>query len=147
MAASMRIINDKVYGLANGIDDETKKIDAKNAKVVDTLAVNANVIDAHSIATIPRDADIHCHIASPKVNVSRKRQSEDHLYDIHTSTSFTRSGSRNKVPSAFAKAYCYANFDYTTAKQAAEKKAYIPHTQFRSLWCQTNFVATHFATF
>lgn len=93
MAASMCIINDKVYGLANDID-----IDVNNAKVVGTVADNASVLDAQSISTMAYSVNIRCRIDDPIVNTVRKHQSEDHPHDVHTSTPLARSGSNNTVP-------------------------------------------------
>ncbi len=63
MAASIRIINGKVYDPANNIDGEIKEICIKDGKVVDSVDDDAVVIDAQGMAVMPGGIDIHCHIA------------------------------------------------------------------------------------
>ena len=72
MAASIRIINGRVYDPANNIDGEVKDICISNGKVVDSVADDATVIDAHGMVVMPGAVDIHCHIAGSKVNAARK---------------------------------------------------------------------------
>ncbi len=128
MAASMRIINGRVYDPSNNIDGELKEICIKDGKVVDTVDPDATVIDANGMVVMPGGVDIHCHIAGPKVNAARKLQPEDHRHDVHPATPFTRSGTGGTVPSTFATGYRYATLGYTTAMEAAVTPIGARHT-------------------
>jgi formylmethanofuran dehydrogenase subunit A len=128
MAASIRIINGRVYDPANNIDGEVKDICIKDGKVVESVADDATVIDAQGMVIMPGAVDIHCHIAGPKVNAARKLQPEDHRHDVHPSTPFTRSGTGGTVPSTFATGYRYATLGYTTAMEAAVTPIGARHT-------------------
>lgn len=128
MAASMRIINGKVYDPANGIDGEIKEICIKDGNIVESVADDATVIDAQGMVIMPGAVDIHCHIAGTKVNSARKLQPEDHRHDVHPGTPFTRSGTGGTVPSTFATGYRYATLGYTTAMEAAATPIGARHT-------------------
>ena len=128
MAASMRIINGRVYDPANNIDGEIKELCIKDGKIVDSVADDATVIDAQGMVVMPGGVDIHCHIAGPKVNAARKLQPEDHRHDVHPATPFTRSGTGGTVPSTFATGYRYATLGYTTAMEAAVTPIGARHT-------------------
>ncbi len=128
MASAMRIINGRVYDPANNIDGEVKELCIEDGKIVDSVADDATVIDAHGMVIMPGGVDIHCHIAGPKVNAARKLQPEDHRHDVHPATPFTRSGSGGTVPSTFATGYRYATLGYTTAMEAAVTPIGARHT-------------------
>ena len=128
MAASMRIINGRVYDPANDIDGEIKEICIKDGKVVESVGDDAVVIDANGMVIMPGGVDIHCHIAGPKVNAARKLQPEDHRHDVHPATPFTRSGTGGTTPSTFATGYRYATLGYTTAMEAAVTPIGARHT-------------------
>ena len=128
MATSLRIINGRVYDPANNIDGEIKEICIEDGRIVDSVADDATVIDAKGMVIMPGGVDIHCHIAGPKVNMARKLQPEDHRYDVHPATPFTRSGSGGTVPSTFATGYRYATLGYTTAMEAAVTPIGARHT-------------------
>ncbi len=128
MASPMRIINGRVYDPANGIDGEIKELCIEDGKLVDSVADDATVIDAHGMVIMPGGVDIHCHIAGPKVNAARKLQPEDHRHDVHPATPFTRSGTGGTVPSTFATGYRYATLGYTTAMEAAVTPIGARHT-------------------
>ena len=128
MAASVRIINGRVYDPANNIDGEIKEICIKDGKIVDAVGDDATVIDANGMVVMPGGVDIHCHIAGPKVNAARKLQPEDHRRDVHPATPFTRSGTGGTVPSTFATGYRYATLGYTTAMEAAVTPIGARHT-------------------
>jgi len=119
MAVSMRIINGRVYDPTNNIDGEVKDICVSDGKIVESVADDATVIDAHGMVIMPGAVDIHCHIAGTKVNAARKLQPEDHRHDVHPGTPFTRSGTGGTVPSTFTTGYRYATLGYTTAMEAA----------------------------
>ncbi|MCZ6803979.1 MAG: formylmethanofuran dehydrogenase subunit A [Proteobacteria bacterium] len=128
MAASLRIINGKVYDPANNIDGEIKEICIQDGKLVDSVDDDAVVIDAQGMVVMPGGVDIHCHIAGPKVNAARKLQPEDHRHDVHPATPFTRSGTGGTTPSTFATGYRYATLGYTTAMEAAVTPIGARHT-------------------
>ena len=71
------------------------------------------------MVVMPGGVDIHSHIAGPKVNLARKFQPEDHRYDPHPGTPYTRSGAGGIVPSTFATGYRFATLGYTTVMEAA----------------------------
>jgi formylmethanofuran dehydrogenase subunit A len=115
----LRIVNGRVYDPANGIDGAVREICVSNGKIVESVPPEAKKIDAQGMVVMPGGVDIHCHIAGPKVNLARKLQPEDHRYDVHPRTAFTRSGTGGTVPSTFATGYRYATLGYTTAMEAA----------------------------
>ena len=128
MASMLRIANGRIYDPANGIDGEVRDICIKDGKIVDTVPADATRIDAQGMVVMPGGVDIHCHIAGPKVNLARKLQPEDHRYDPHPGTDYTRSGSGGTVPSTFATGYRYATLGYTTAMEAAVTPIGARHT-------------------
>ncbi len=115
----LRIKGGKVYDPANGIDGEVREILVRDGRVVDTVSEKARTLDVHGMVVMPGGVDIHCHIAGPKVNLSRKLQPEDHRLDVHPGTEVTRSGVGGVTPSTFATGYRYATLGYTTAFDAA----------------------------
>jgi len=128
MAASMRIINGRVYDPTNNVDGEIKEICIQDGKIVASAGDDVTVIDAKGMVIMPGGVDIHCHIAGPKVNAARKLQPEDHRHDVHPATPFTRSGTGGTVPSTFATGYRYATLGYTTAMEAAVTPIGARHT-------------------
>ncbi|MEM7222797.1 MAG: formylmethanofuran dehydrogenase subunit A [Pseudomonadota bacterium] len=119
MAETLRIINGRVYDPINGIDGEVRDICISGAKIVESVPKGGKTIDAQGMVVMPGGVDIHCHIAGPKVNLARKVQPEDHRYDVHPRTAFTRSGTGGTVPSSFTTGYRYTTLGYTTAMEAA----------------------------
>jgi formylmethanofuran dehydrogenase subunit A len=119
MSSTLRIVNGKVYDPANDIDGQVRDVCILDGKIVDSVPEDAPTIDAHGMVVMPGGVDIHCHIAGSKVNLARKFQPEDHRYDPHPGTEYTRSGSGGVVPSTFATGYRYATMGYTTAMEAA----------------------------
>ena len=117
--AELRIKGGKVYDPANGIDGEVRDVLIRGGRVVDKVSEKARTINAHGMVVMPGAVDIHCHIAGPKVNLSRKLQPEDHRLDVHPATEVTRSGVGGVTPSTFATGYRYATLGYTTAFDAA----------------------------
>ena len=115
----LRIKGGKVYDPANGIDGKVCDILVRDGRVVDKVSKNAKTINAHGMVVMPGGVDIHCHIAGPKVNLSRKLQPEDHRLDVHPATDVTRSGVGGVTPSTFATGYRYATLGYTAAFDAA----------------------------
>ena len=128
MAATLRIVNGRIYDPANGVDGELKELCIQDGKVVDSVPAEAKRIDAHGMAVLPGGLDIHCHIAGPKVNLARKLQPEEHRLDVHPGTPVTRSGTGGTVPSTFATGYRYATLGYTTAMEAAVPPLGARHT-------------------
>lgn len=128
MAAMLRIINGSVYDPINNLDGVKKDICIQDGKITDSLPEDAPCIDAQGMVIMPGGVDIHCHIAGPKVNLARKLQPEDHRYDPHPGTPYTRSGSGGTVPSTFATGYRYATLGYTTAMEAAVTPIGARHT-------------------
>ena len=117
--AELRIKGGKVYDPANGVDGEVRDVLMRDGRVVDQVSEKARTINAHGMVVMPGAVDIHCHIAGPKVNLSRKLQPEDHRLDVHPGTAVTRSGVGGVTPSTFATGYRYATLGYTTAFDAA----------------------------
>ena len=115
----LRIVGGKIYDPANGIDGEVHEIRVRDGRIVEQVSDKARTIDAHGMVVMPGGVDIHCHIAGPKVNLSRKLQPEDHRLDVHPGTDITRSGVGGVTPSTFATGYRYATLGYTTAFDAA----------------------------
>ena len=99
--SQLRIVNGRVHDPANGIDGEVRDICIMNDKIVENLPADAKRLDAQGMVVMPGGVDIHCHIAGPKVNLARKVQPENHRFDIHPRTKFTRSGTGGSVPSTF----------------------------------------------
>ena len=128
MAATMRIVNGKIYDPINGVDGAIRDICIEDGKIVDDVPAGAKTIDARGMVVMPGGVDIHCHIAGPKVNLARKLQPEDHRHDPHPGTAYTRSGSGGTVPSTFATGYRYATLGYTTAMEAAVTPIGARHT-------------------
>ena len=118
-SAALRITGGRVYDPANGIDGEVRDILVENGRIVEALSGDARQIHADGMVIMPGGVDIHCHIAGPKVNLSRKLQPEDHRRDVHPATDVTRSGVGGVTPSTFATGYRYALLGYTTAFDAA----------------------------
>lgn len=117
--SQLRIVNGRVHDPANGIDGEVRDICVEDGKIVAKLPADAKRLDAHGMVVMPGGVDIHCHIAGPKVNLARKVQPEDHRFDVHPRTKFTRSGTGGNVPSTFTTGYRYAALGYTVAMEAA----------------------------
>ncbi len=128
MSSMLRIVNGRVYDPINGVDGEVRDICVKDGKIVEDVPPEARRIDASGMVVMPGGVDIHCHIAGPKVNLARKLQPEDHRFDVHPRTPFTRSGSGGTVPSTFATGYRYAMLGYTTAMEAAVPPLGARHT-------------------
>ena len=115
----LRIKGGKVYDPANDIDGKVCDVLVRDGRVVDKVSDKARAINAHGMVVMPGGVDIHCHIAGPKVNLSRKLQPEDHRLDVHPATDVTRSGVGGVTPSTFATGYRYAALGYTAAFDAA----------------------------
>lgn len=128
MTATFRIVNGRVYDPINGIDGEVADVCIQDGKIVASVPPEAKRIDASGMVVMPGGVDIHCHIAGPKVNLARKLQPEDHRFDVHPRTAFTRSGTGGTVPSTFATGYRYAALGYTTAMEAAVTPLGARHT-------------------
>ncbi len=117
--SELRIIGARVYDPTHGIDGEVREIRVRDGRVVDKVSSEARVLDVSGMVLMPGGVDIHCHIAGPKVNLSRKLQPEDHRLDVHPGTDVTRSGVGGVTPSTFATGYRYAMLGYTAAFDAA----------------------------
>lgn len=128
MTATFRIVNGRVYDPINNIDGEVRDVCVQDGKIVESVPPEAKRIDASGMVVMPGGVDIHCHIAGPKVNLARKLQPEDHRFDVHPRTAFTRSGTGGTVPSTFATGYRYAAMGYTTAMEAAVTPLGARHT-------------------
>lgn len=128
MSSTFRIVNGRVYDPINGIDGEVRDVCVQDGKIVENVPPEAKRIDATGMVVMPGGVDIHCHIAGPKVNLARKLQPEDHRFDVHPRTAFTRSGTGGTVPSTFATGYRYAALGYTTAMEAAVTPLGARHT-------------------
>jgi len=128
MGSKLRIVNGKVYDPANGIDGQVRDICVEDGRIVESVGSDAKKIDAQGMVIMPGGVDIHCHIAGPKVNLARKLQPDDHRYDVHPRTAFTRSGTGGTVPSTFTTGYRYATLGYTTAMEAAVTPLGARHT-------------------
>ncbi len=115
----LRIHGGRVYDPANGVDGEVREVLVRDGRITDKVSKQARSINAHGMVVMPGGVDIHCHIAGPKVNLSRKLQPEDHRLDVHPGTEVTRSGVGGITPSTFATGYRYAMLGYTTAFDAA----------------------------
>lgn len=115
----LRIKGGKVYDPANSIDGEVRDILVRDGRIVDKVSEKARTFNIPGMVVMPGGIDIHCHIAGPKVNLSRKLQPEDHRLDVHPGTDVTRSGVGGVTPSTFATGYRYAMLGYTTAFDAA----------------------------
>src|SRR3989304_4258270 len=128
MGSKLRIVNGKVYDPANGIDGQVRDICVEDGRIVESVGSDAKKIDAQGMVIMPGGVDIHCHIAGPKVNLARKLQPDDHRYDVHPRTAFTRSGTGGTGPSTFTTGYRYATLGYTTAMEAAVTPLGARHT-------------------
>jgi formylmethanofuran dehydrogenase subunit A len=128
MSSTFRIVNGRVYDPINGIDGEVRDVCVQDGQIVESVPPEAKRIDATGMVVMPGGVDIHCHIAGPKVNLARKLQPEDHRFDVHPRTAFTRSGTGGTVPSTFATGYRYAALGYTTAMEAAVAPLGARHT-------------------
>ncbi len=128
MAATLRIVNGKLYDPINNIDGKVQDICIEDGRIVESVPDDATRIDAQGMVIMPGGVDIHCHIAGPKVNAARKLQPEDHRRDPHPGTPFTRSGTGGTTPSTFATGYRYATLGYTTAMEAAVTPIGARHT-------------------
>jgi len=115
----LRIKGGQVYDPANGIDGEVRDVLVRDGRIVDKVSDKARTFNIPGMVVMPGGIDIHCHIAGPKVNLSRKLQPEDHRLDVHPGTDVTRSGVGGVTPSTFATGYRYAMLGYTTAFDAA----------------------------
>lgn len=115
----LRIAGGRVYDPANEIDGEVRDVLVRDGRIVAKVSDQARAINVHGMVVMPGGVDIHCHIAGPKVNLSRKLQPEDHRLDVHPATDVTRSGVGGISPSTFATGYRYATLGYTTAFDAA----------------------------
>ena len=115
----LRIKGGKVYDPANGTDGEVRDVLVRDGRIVDKVSDKARTFNIPGMVVMPGGIDIHCHIAGPKVNLSRKLQPEDHRLDVHPGTDVTRSGVGGVTPSTFATGYRYAMLGYTTAFDAA----------------------------
>ena len=118
-ATELRITGGRVYDPANGIDGEVRDILVRDGRVVDRVSEDARALDASGMVVMPGGVDIHCHIAGPKVNLSRKLQPEDHRHDVQPGTDVIRSGVGGVTPSTFTTGYRYATLGYTAAFDAA----------------------------
>ena len=119
MSSALRIVNGKIHDPANNIDGQVRDICIQDGKIVESVPADTPKIDAHGMVVMPGGVDIHSHIAGPKTNLARKFQPEDHRYDPHPGTEFTRSGAGGIVPSTFATGYRFATLGYTTVMEAA----------------------------
>lgn len=128
MSSSFRIVNGKVHDPTNGIDGRIQDICVQDGKIVADVSPEARRIDASGMVVMPGGIDMHCHIAGAKVNAARKLQPEDHRFDVHPRTPFTRSGTGGTVPSTFTTGYRYAMLGYTTAMEAAVPPMAARHT-------------------
>ena len=128
MGATLRITNGRVYDPANGVDGAVRDVCIRDGKIVAEVPADTRTIDARGMVVMPGGVDIHCHIAGPKVNLARKVQPEDHRFDVHPRTRFTRSGTGGTVPSTFATGYRYAALGYTAAMEAAVTPLGARHT-------------------
>lgn len=115
----LRVAGGRVYDPANDIDGEVRDVLMRDGRIVAKVSDQARTINASGMVVMPGAVDIHCHIAGPKVNLSRKLQPEDHRLDVHPATDVTRSGVGGVTPSTFATGYRYATLGYTTAFDAA----------------------------
>lgn len=122
------IKNGIVYDPLNNIDGEQKDICIKDGKIVDSVSVDANVIDASGQIIMPGGVDPHTHIAGAKVNVGRMIRPEDSKKDVVGRTAGQRAGSGFSVPSTFMTGYRYAQMGYTTAMEAAMPPLLARHT-------------------
>lgn len=128
MSSAFRIVNGRLYDPINDVDGEVREICVQDGKIVESVPPEAQRIDASGMVVMPGGVDIHCHIAGPKVNLARKLQPEDHRFDVHPRTAFTRSGTGGTVPSTYATGYRYAMLGYTTAMEAAVPPLGARHT-------------------
>ena len=118
-AKELRITGGKVYDPVHGIDGEVRDILVRDGQVVDQVSDQARTLDVSGMVVMPGGVDIHCHIAGPKVNLSRKLQPEDHRGDEQPGTDIIRSGVGGVTPSTFTTGYRYATLGYTSAFDAA----------------------------
>ena len=117
--SELKIVNGRIYDPINDIDGEVRDICVRDGKIVAKVASDATTINAHGMVIMPGGIDIHCHIAGPKVNLSRKLQPEDHRLDVQEGNDILRSGTGGISPSTFVTGYRYAALGYTTAMDAA----------------------------
>ena len=76
----VQISQGTVYDPANGIDGEVRDLWISAGRLVaaptDPSIRPTRVIDGSGLVVMPGGIDMHSHIAGPKVNVARKRQSD-----------------------------------------------------------------------
>ncbi len=121
----LRITGGTVYDPANGIDGEVRDIAIEDGRIVEHVAADAKTIDAGGMVVMPGGVDIHCHVASSSVNLSRRLVPEEHDADPMVAPALVdgdavpRSGTGGTVPSTFTTGYRYAGLGYTTVFDAA----------------------------
>lgn len=111
---SLLIRNGFVYDPLNCVKGERMDIAIKEGKIADRVNANrVKVIDASGMVVMPGGVDIHTHIAGAEVNAGRLLRPEDHIRDVESKTTITRSGVGHSIPSTFTTGYRYARMGYT----------------------------------
>jgi formylmethanofuran dehydrogenase subunit A len=129
------IKNGRVFDPLNDINGDVMDISIKDGKIVESVSLDAKVIDAAGMLVMPGGVDAHAHIAGGKVNVGRIMRPEDSRSGIKPRTKVTRPYSGYTVPNTFAMGYRYAELGYTTAFEAAIPllKARHTHEEFEDI--------------
>ena len=123
------IKNGFVYDPINKIDGEIMDIAIKNGKIVEKVhGRRAKKIDASGMTVMPGGVDIHCHIAGAEVNTGRLMRPEDHVKDVESKTTLTRSGVGYSIPSTFTTGYRYSRMGYTTIMNPSMPPLEAKHT-------------------
>jgi formylmethanofuran dehydrogenase subunit A len=122
--SQLRISGGTVFDPTNGVDGEVRDICIDDGRIVDAVGPDARTIDAGGMVVMPGGVDIHCHVASSSVNLSRRLVPEEHDADPAAAPTLVdgaipRSGSGGTVPSTFTTGYRYAGLGYTTVFDAA----------------------------
>ena len=123
------IKNGFVFDPLNGINGEKMDISIRNGRIVEKVhSRRGKVIDATGLSVFPGGVDIHTHIAGAEVNTGRLMRPEDHVKDVVSKTSLTRSGVGYSVPSTFVTGYRYSKMGYTTIMNPSMPPLEAKHT-------------------
>jgi formylmethanofuran dehydrogenase subunit A len=123
--SGIRLSGGTVYDPANGIDGEQRDVCIDAGRIVEDVAGDARTIDARGMIVMPGGVDMHCHVASSSVNLSRRLVPDEHAADpapapdLLDGEPLPRSGTGGTVPTTFTTGYRYAGLGYTTVFDAA----------------------------
>ena len=122
-AGALRITGGTVYDPANGIDGDVRDVCVEGGRIVEDVPASSPRIDARGMVVMPGGVDVHSHVASASVNLSRRLLPESAAPvpapELADGEPLARSGTDGPVPSTFTTGYRYAGLGYTTVFDAA----------------------------